>query len=481
MSIRKFLTLNSLLPVLVIWGLCPAVSAVTVTKMPAGIAKDMRRLGFNSRGLSVFVQAVDARKPLLAVQDAVSRNPASVMKLVTTAAALDRLGPAYRWKTEVYSLGDIQDGTLLGNLYIKGYGDPYMVPEFFWKFLRDVLNTGVHDIQGDLVLDESYFDPKPEDPGGFDSRPLRSYNVSPKALLVNFQSMQFRFRPDRSNNTVHVTAFPHPTTVHIDNRLSLTRGRCGYWKNKIHIKVIPQGTGAIVRFSGRYAQSCAERGMYRVVTDAPSYLEGMFRKLWVEQGGRFKGNVRTGRVPADATLLHSGESQSLTELIRGINKFSNNVMTRQLLLTLGADVKSPPGTRAKGIAVIRQWLVENRIKGPLIMDNGAGLSRTSRISARQLGQILLLAYHKPYMAEFMSSLPINAVDGTMSHRLQASNLAGRMHIKTGSLDNVRSIAGYVMSRSGRRFVVVMLHNHRRANTYRGEQLQDALLQWVFKH
>ena len=168
-------------------------------------------------------------------------------------------------------------------------------------------------------------------------------------------------------------------------------------------------------------------------------------------------------------------------MIRSINKYSNNVMTRQLLLTMGAELDTPPGTEDKGIRVVRDWLQQSSLDFPeLVLENGAGLSRDERISARHLGELLLAAYYSPYMPEFMSSLPVLAMDGTLKRRMGGSDLAGRAHLKTGSLDDVRAQAGIMLDQQGRRMVVVALHNAPRAENYAGEAVQNALLRWVYE-
>jgi D-alanyl-D-alanine carboxypeptidase/D-alanyl-D-alanine-endopeptidase (penicillin-binding protein 4) len=234
-------------------------------------------------------------------------------------------------------------------------------------------------------------------------------------------------------------------------------------------------------FTGRYDAACGENEVFRVISDPSNYIHGVFRSIWRELGGRFEGGVREANVPDGAQLLHTGHSPPLSDVIRSINKYSNNVMTRQLLLTMGAELDAPPGTEEKGIRIVRDWLRQNSLDFPeLVLENGAGLSREERISARHLGELLLAAYYSPYMPEFMSSLPVLAMDGTLKRRMGGTDLAGRAHLKTGSLDDVRAQAGIMLDQQGRRMVVVTLQNARRAETYAGEVVQNALLRWVYE-
>jgi len=223
---------------------------------------------------------------------------------------------------------------------------------------------------------------------------------------------------------------------------------------------------------------CGDDDFYRVVAEPNNYIHGVFKTLWLEMGGRFTGGVREAVVPDGATLLHSALSPPLSEIIRVVNKYSNNVMTRQLLLTLGAEKHGAPGTVEKGIAVIYEWLQQRNLEfAELVLENGSGLSREERISARHLGAVLLAAWQSPYMPEFLASLPILSMDGTLKRR-SGGGLAGRAHLKTGSINNVRAQAGVVLDEHSRRMAVVILHNAASADTAAGEQVQNAVLAWV---
>jgi len=241
-----------------------------------------------------------------------------------------------------------------------------------------------------------------------------------------------------------------------------------------------QGGSAATRltFSGRYATSCGERERSYSVLPHAQYVLGLFRELWRELGGTFTGTVRDGTVGADARLIAAVESPPLAQVVRDMNKFSNNVMARQLFLTLGAEGAGEPATQEKAERVIREWLTGKGLSAPeLILENGSGLSRTERISARNLGLLLLSSFRSPVMPEFIASLPLAAVDGTMKKRLSDAGVAGQAHIKTGTLTGVRSMAGYVLDAQGRRLVVVSMVNH--PNAANAQAAQDALLAWIY--
>lgn len=469
---------RALLVCLLIVGLSASAAA---TELPGPLAQALKRYGLSAHGLSLYVHEIGRREAALAFAADIPRNPASTIKILTTLVALEELTPAYQWKTEAYATGPLVAGRLEGDLYFKGYGDPFLVIEHFWRFLRALRQLGVEVIAGDLVLDQSHFVPPPGNPSDFDGRPHRAYNVLPAALLINFQTVGLRFVPVPAEQRVHVIADPLPAHVTVENRLRLTQRGCRGWAHRLGMQVAGRPAGERIILTGEYDAGCGENEMFRVVAEPAAYIHGVFRALWAELGGRLEGIVREGATPTDARLLHTAYSPPLADIVRAVNKFSNNVMTRQLLLTLGAERFGPPGTEEKGVAALHAWLARRGLDFPeLVLENGAGLSRRERISARHLGALLLAAYESPYMPELLSSLPIASLDGTVRRRFAGTPLEGRVHLKTGSLNNVRSLAGYVLDRAGRRVAVVMLHNHPQADTVAAEALQDEALRWVYE-
>ncbi len=469
-----------LLALLVLAASHAHAESLSRSHLPGPVVAALRRYDMSARGLSVVIRPVDGSGAVLDFNADVPRSPASTLKLLTTLVSLEKLGPAYTWKTEAYGDGPVRRGQLQGNLYIKGYGDPDVVIEDFWRFLHGLRELGVRSIGGDLVLDQSYFVPASTTPGEFDDHPLRPYNVLPSALLVNFQAVRIRFFPQPHDRRVRIVADPLPDRLSIINHVRLVSGPCQGGARGVGMRVVHLRYGTRVIFSGDYAAACGQSDRYRVLSDPRDYIGGIFRELWTGMGGRFSGRVRYGHVPPSAHLLYTGHSPPLAEVIRSINKYSNNVMARQLLLTLGAKFVRAPGTIEGGAKVVRAWLAANGMSfAELVVDNGSGLSRRARISARHLADVLTAAYDGPDMPEFFASLPILAVDGTMKDRLDGSTLAGRAHLKTGSLDGVRSTAGIMLDDKGRRMVVVCLQNDPRADTEAGEAVQNALLEWVY--
>jgi D-alanyl-D-alanine carboxypeptidase/D-alanyl-D-alanine-endopeptidase (penicillin-binding protein 4) len=477
-------------------GLITSVSAADIAEsaqvvhsrqapLPAPVGRVMERYKLAPSGVSFFVQALDSDTPLLSFNAEVPRNPASTIKTLTTMVALDVLTPGYYWKTYVYLDGELHDGRLEGNLVLKGTGDPYLTTENFWKLLRELRARGLQHISGDLVVDNSYFQVTAEDPGAFDGEPFRSYNVAPDALLVNFKSVRFGFYPEPGGKGVRVVQDPLLANLRVDNRLTIRPGSCSGFQRGIAFNV-PEASGHdTVLFDGKFPSGCQEYSFSRTVMAPAQFAFGVFKGLWEELGGSIDGGVRTGLAPQTDESGNEPEpfyvhwSPTLAEVVRSINKYSNNVMTRHLLLTLGARVYGEPGTEEKGRAVIADWLKANKLDLPeLVLVNGAGLSRDTRISAASLAALLRYAWSSPYMPEFVASLPLSGMDGTLRRRFDDEPLAGQLHLKTGSMDDVAAIAGYATSRSGRRYVVVDLHNEKDVHRGYGENVQDALLRWV---
>jgi D-alanyl-D-alanine carboxypeptidase/D-alanyl-D-alanine-endopeptidase (penicillin-binding protein 4) len=472
------LKINLLCALLVIFFLpliCPAEAG-----LPKALAQAIKNQGFNHNGIGLFIQSVNAAEPLVSYQAATPLNPASVIKLVTTAASLGILGTGYRWSTDVLHSGSIKGDTLKGDLYFRGNGDPYLTPERFWRLLNRVSIYGIKNISGDIILDNSYFKPEAIDYAAFDEQPYRTYNVGPNAVLVGFQATEFHFAVDGDNQKIKITPFPESPKLRIINQVKLVNGRCGAWQKRLALNPRIVDGFQQVNFSGRYARDCGKRTLYRRVTEAKDHFQHFFLPLWQQLGGVFNGKITYGTVPENATLVLEESSISLAEAVGLINKFSNNVMTRQVLLTMGAHSFGPPGTKKKGIAAIKSWLAsQNLDDSDLHLDNGAGLSRNTRVSAAFLGRLLHRVYQQAYMPEFIASLPVAGYDGTMAHRFREESLLGHAHIKTGLLDFVQSMAGYVTTASGKRYVVVLLHNHPRAHTKAAQRLQNDVIRWIY--
>ena len=443
---------------------------------PQPVYRALRAAAIPPASAAAVVQEVGARRYALSVNHRRAMNPASLMKLLTTLAGLELLGPAYRWRTEAHLEGVLRDGVLEGQLVLKGSGDPRLNVEAFWMLLRALRGKGLREIRGDLVLDRSHFAPAAGEPGRFDGESFRPYNVLPDALLVNYRSLRFTFLPEGA--AVRIAVEPRPPALEVANALRLAEGPClegRAFRDALKPAFDPARQRAA--FAGAYPASCGEKELNVALLEPNDHVAGVLRQLWAEMGGAWAGAVREGRVAPGSTPFHVHESPALGEIVRDVNKLSNNVMARQLFLTLGAEGAGPPADAERARQAIRSWLARRGLDFPeLVLENGSGLSRAERLSAASLAALLQAAWASPVMPEFVASLPVAAVDGTMRRRLKGDGVAGQAHIKTGLLADVRSMAGYVLDRSGRRYAVVMLVNH--PNAHQAQEALDALLRWT---
>jgi serine-type D-Ala-D-Ala carboxypeptidase/endopeptidase (penicillin-binding protein 4) len=449
------------------------------TPLPPSVTDVFKKANVPIENVAVYVKEVNAREPLVSINADKSMNPASVMKLFTTYAGLELLGPGYTWKTEVYAGGEIRNGSLNGDLIIKGSGDPKLTVERFWLLLRQLRERGLQSVRGDLVLDRSLFETVAFDPAKFDGEPLRAYNVAPDALLLNFKTVRFSFAQSVDGKSVSISPDVKPAQIEIVNRVKLVEAPCGDWRERVVLDlqtVTP--TQLKISFAGNYPRSCGEKVWNVSLLDHARFVGGVFANLWKDVGGEWKGVVKLTATPANAKLLATTESPPLAEVIRDINKYSNNTMARQLFLTLAAEKATQPATASAAGEIIKEWLRKKNITAPeVVLENGSGLSRTERTSAITLGLMLDAAWRSSVMPEFVSSMPLLGIDGTLRKRARGESVAGQAHIKGGTLSDARAMAGYVLDSAGRRWVVVMMVNH--PNAPLTQDAQDQLLAWVY--
>ncbi|MDO9436075.1 D-alanyl-D-alanine carboxypeptidase/D-alanyl-D-alanine-endopeptidase [Hydrogenophaga sp.] len=468
--------------------------------LPPAVAEALKRAQVPATALSALVVSVapDAHERLR-YQAGVPVNPASVMKLVTTYAALDMLGADFTWNTRFYTDGAVDNGVLRGNLYVRGGGDPKLVLERIHEAYAALQAKGVRLILGDMVLDHSAFEVPHTDPGAFDGEALRPYNASPDALLVNFKSVILTFQPDMANGVARVISEPPLAGLAIDATVPLSRTACGDWRSAVLARFDDPNA---IRFEGRYPQNCGELKWPVAYQQPTSYAARAMEGLWRASGGAITGIVRDGTMPAEVQLLHEARSLPLSEVIVDVNRWSNNVMAQQVFLTLGqlavpqtatpmltvmapgsaADrlVPSRPARFEHSREVVTDWWKRTfgrRVPAPLL-ENGSGLSRDERITPEGLAALLRHAARHPQSAQFVQSLSVAGVSGTGAKLGQGSNRAarGNAFVKTGTLRDVTGIAGYVNAANGAQYVVVGFVNHPNAPAAR--PALDALLAWT---
>lgn len=451
------------------------------SQLPPSVLRVMNRVGIPPRNVSIYVRDANSNSVVLEVNDNQPRSPASVIKVLTTYAALDSLGPNYTWKTRAYLGGRLANGVLNGDLFVVGGGDPYMTAERWWRFVQALREQGLAKISGDLVIDHNYYAPSEGNRADFDAQPFRSYNVLPDALMVNFQTSRFTVIANDQRAKPLIMINPLPANLVVRNQVRLGGGRCqGYDRGIVFDTPDPIDDPNTLVVSGVFPASCGNYSISRAIMTAPDYAYGTFRTLWTQSGGAIDGALRMETLPAEAPLFYEHDSLPLSEVIRLVNKYSNNVMARQLMLTLGVEKFGPPATTESGRNAVRAWLSTRGIDMPgFVLDNGSGLSRAERVTARGLGEMLDMAWHSPFMPEFAASLPLSATDGTLRNRFKSPGMQGRIRLKTGHLDNVSALAGFVNAASGKTYVVVIIVNHPGAQGGIGESVHAELIRWVF--
>jgi len=448
-----------------------------VNSLPSSVQKILSRFDLDGSGLSLLVQKIGESQPRLMFNPETPRNPASVIKMLTTLVALEELGPAHVWKTQFFADSDVVDGVLRGDLNIKGGGDPYLPLERLWLMVRQLRQTGLNDIAGSLILDQSAFAPIDENPAAFDQRPLRAYNVVPAALIGNFNVSRLRFTPDLVRSGVQVEIDPPLPRLTLDNQLRLKDKKCGGYNRGIALSSPQPGT-LVLR--GEYSSRCNPYTIGRSLIDHNRYFVAAFDALWRAAGGRWSGQWREARYRGEQKPLMVFRSPPLSEVIRLVNKHSNNVMARMIFLSL-AHNDDVPATAHGARKVIDNWLRKNGIRSPgLVVTNGAGSSRRTRASASTLGKMLLHAWRSPLMPEFVASLSLSGHDGTLRKRYRKYPLAARIHAKTGRLNHVIALAGYLQADNNDRYIVIALHNASDIHKGAGQAVHNALLDWVYR-
>ena len=468
--------------------------------IPKGIANSLERNQIPLDAVSISVIEIEPGRPgkqvaknLLNWRANEAMNPASTMKVLTTLSSLDILGPQYRWRTNVYTDGVIRQGTLKGNIYLQGTGDPKLVPEELAKLMKDLQGLGIQKIDGNLFFDRSAYAPSAMETNTIDGESLRAYNVSPDPLLYAFRTLSFQLSKSRTADFIDVSYSPMLSQLKVVNQMQLVDKPCDNWKNNIRFNLDPENSSntdqaITAQFSGSFPSSCKGVNYNVVALDANTFLTQGFAAAWELAGGTWAQAPvgKSGNVPLAARLLLQFEGINLGDDVLDINKYSNNVMARQLLLTLALEKMGKPATTANGDLVIQSWLKQNGMNfSGLVIENGSGLSRNETISANQMNQLLLTARNLPISEIFYNSLPIAGTDGTMRNRLM-TQLRKFLHlkkkpearIKTGSLADVRAIAGYVMSKSGKLYAVTSFINH--PNAWKGLEAHDQLLTWLLE-
>jgi serine-type D-Ala-D-Ala carboxypeptidase/endopeptidase (penicillin-binding protein 4) len=460
-------------------------------QLPESVTALLQKANIPADAIAVWAFPLDGSgKPIIAHQASRSMQPASTMKLVTTIVALDQLGRIYRGKTELRSAGKVENGTLNGALIIKGGGDADLDLDAFANLLKTMRKKGVSHIAGDIIVDRTLFQPARLDIGvpPFDEAPEFQYNVIPDALLLNFNLLSLDI--DSVGGTLKASiSTPLENVVVRTEKMTTVAAACKDWEDTWKLPIVTKNTltGTIeIALQGAFPANCVTSAQLNLL-DKTDYIDRHFRAMWKSLGGTFSGIVKEKEINTEeppTAILAVHNARVLPEVTRDINKRSDNALARQTYLMLGTTpvigqaAQTTQSTLARADATVRGWYARHRIDSDgLVIENGSGLSRTEMISPQQLGSMLEVAWRSDYAPEFISSLPIVALDGTMRNRLKQSTAAGKARLKTGTLRNVVALAGYVNDANNTPYVVVAMINHN--NTPQGgTRILDGLIDWI---
>lgn len=451
--------------------------------LPVVMTEALEKAGLPEDSIGLIIERVSDQRMLFSHQAERSFHTASTMKLLTTAVALERLGPVYRGRTELRSAAAVNGDALQGDLVLRGLADADLNTAAFRGMLQSLRQQGVTEIAGDLLLDRTFFSPPRIDIGvpPFDESPEFQYNVIPDALLLDNNLFDLTMESTKQDFAVRMN--PALDRVVLVPAMTLIDGVCKDWEDGWKTPLVERSVDDTLRvvLHGSFPRECTATTRINVL-DRTDFIDRLFRSLWRELGGRFNGVTREAPAPVLARLLAEHRSRALPEIVRDINKPSDNALTRSLLMTLGTLAKDGGATAtstARGEQVVRGWLRERGITDTgLVLDNGSGLSRTERLPPRLLAEVLRVMHKSEWAPEFLSSLPIVGVDGTMRNRLKDSTATGRARVKTGTLRDVVAVAGYVRNADGELCIVVGLINHPLASDKIARPVVDTLIEWL---
>ena len=450
----------------------PSAAAEPPRELKGTVDEILARSALSGARVGILVSDVETGKVLYARDADALLNPASNVKLFTSAAVLSRLGPEFRFETEFRVDPASRGQATIRSLYVRGKGDPTLVTERLWAIAGELAGLGVQRI-GELVLDDGYFDEERVGPGFDQESGDRAYLAPTGALSLNFNSVAIHATPgDARGKPGRVTLEPQSDYLELVNRTRTIPPRAIR-------RLVPSSTrdGGRQRIvvDGRLPLGSRPVAVWRKIDDPRAYFGQTLKRL-LELRGVKVGRVRPGAAPEGARLVHVAESESLGEIVRRLNKTSNNFVAEQLLKTLGAEVRGAPGTWAGGIAAAEEFLAEVGLpRGSFVMRNGSGLNDANRFSARQTVTLLRAMWGRfPVAAEFLASLPVAGRDGTIRWRMGGTDAAGRLRAKTGTLENVTSLSGYVETVDREKLAFAILVNDFSGRPSKAARVIDAV-------
>jgi len=460
----------------IVWFLIATIALYA--SLPAGIDQIISQSGIPKKDISIYVkEAGTSRREVASLNADTVRTPASVIKVLTTYAAVLKLGFDYRWPTKFYTTGKIRNGVLGGDLLVKGFGDPTLSDKDLEDIVAHISAKGIRKINGNIVIDRSYFKVGSKDNSGFDRHTYSPYNAMPDAMMFNERVSTICITPRQNSVTKKTPDESYRIVNHLKRVNKPCRGRYS-WPS---FKVDKSQSTTTVLLKGPISKRCGTRKLCQVITKPYKTFYYALKDALKQNGIDVKGGFRLHKIPNNASELFTHYSKPLEKIISKTAKKSNNLYARQILLSLGAKMYGAPATVKKGRLAVEYILKsQGALKGgKLYIDNGCGLSRSSKLTARLLAGMYDHAYSK-YGQRWMQTLSIAGVDGTIRKRFRGTAVSKRAWMKTGTLKRVKNIGGYVKSRSGSFYTAVILVNTTKGK-WKAAQLQNNIIKWLVRY
>jgi serine-type D-Ala-D-Ala carboxypeptidase/endopeptidase (penicillin-binding protein 4) len=480
----------SLLLLAALTGAALAAPSATTARgggLPGPVASAIAASGLPAKSFGLYAQEVIGERRAFSLNEESSYTMASTTKIVTSLAALDLLGPYYRWRTSAYALGTLADGKLVGDLLIVGGGNSQLTAGSLAAWFKRMHDQGLREIDGNIVIDRYAFQLKASDHA---NTPVQSASeprhVWPDAMTLDEGRVALVVQPGRGGRAL--LAFkPALSGVRIDNRVGAGEG-C----NVEPLWQAGAGGRATVTVQGTWGPACGTRTVSFVPPAESGIAARALPAMWAAAGGKLRGRVVTAPVVPGISPIPLGangeplpplsfdRSKPLTELVRDINKESDNVGARNLMLSLSPGFPARPATLAGAQRTVTLWLREQGLAdGDVEVENGSGLSHSERAKPRAMVQLLRKAWRADQAQAFFESLPIAGVDGTLKNRMQGGRAAGKAYLKTGTLNDTRALAGYVYAASGKMYAVALMVNN--GDPALGRPALDAMVEWLARN
>ncbi len=455
--------------------------------LPAKVAELLKRAQIGSKDIALYAQAIDASDPLISINAQEPMVLASTAKLITALSALELLGPDYRWRTTAYLSTPLRQGRIDGDLILVGGGDPSLNDQQLLAWFGKMYKRGLREIGGDIVLDRQAFQHAEKDRA---NTPKPSWDnphhVNPDAFLLNEGQLEVLLRSGARG--LEVSLRPELPAITLELQIQNSTLACADRKRPVTIDWREADSSIVV--GGEWSKDCSPQSFGLAPWSNAELSAQTVALLWRKAGGVLDGSVservamvaskpsRAAPRPAVHKAWMMIESAPLSELIKPINKWSNNVVSRQVFLSLSAEFPKRFASSESAQESLSSWLATRGLNTSEIkLDNGSGLSREERGHALVLARLLIDAWPSWIGRALRESMSIVGIDGTMGGRLKTSPVAGNAFLKTGSLNAVRAVAGYVRSASGKHYAIVANVNHEEA--HRALPAIDAFIEWVY--